>query len=641
VRITYVRHPRGLCVLAATLLLAMISPVRSEVDLSGHWLQRLHEDGRERDQGPVVGDYTGLPINNAARMRAETWDAAKWSVPEHQCEPHPADYAPHGPASMRVWSEVDPISQDIVAWHVMFMFMNSHQVIWMDGRPHPPPEAPHTWMGFSTGKWVGDTLVSTTTHLKEGWIRRNGVPRSDLAKLTEYWIRHEDTLTLVAMVEDPVYLAAPLVRSWNWTASFGFQLAPFNCMYRNDTGLPKGYVAHILPGKNTALAEFRAKLRVPLEAAIGGEATMYPEFTYGKTARLHSNRSASVSVDAARSADWLDQDASARGKSAPPRTAPRNSHHSMSAMRPQAEDTGSSEVSLQAFTSDVRVTPVQRRVYLVAGGGGNVVFQVGKDGVVVVDSGNGHSTALVLQAIRGISDGPIRHIVNTSLDPNYVGGNAVLAASGRTINSYTSYTSQFAPTERAAIYAFESVLTGMRDSKSPGATYPHDAWPTDTYFVDSMELAFNDEAIQILHQPNAISDGNSIVYFRDSDVITTGNLFLTNAYPRIDVENGGSIGGVIGALNRIIDLAIPASNQEGGTMIIPGEGRICDEYDVVMYRDMITIVRDRIQHLIKNGANLDQVVAAQPTQDFDPRYGTEDGMRFIRATYQSLRGGRR
>ena len=152
--------------------------VEGAADLSGSWVQKMHEDRAERAAGPDIGDYTGLPINDAARLRAETWDAAKWSVPEHQCEPHPADYAPHGPAALRVWSEVDPTTQQVTAWHIVYQWMNSHRVIWMDGRAPPPDNAPHTWMGFSTGHWEGDTLVVRTTHLKEGWLRRNGVPRS-------------------------------------------------------------------------------------------------------------------------------------------------------------------------------------------------------------------------------------------------------------------------------------------------------------------------------------------------------------------------------------------------------------------------------------------------------------------------------
>jgi len=248
------------------------------VDLSGTWGQLLHEDRAERGAGPDFADYTGLPINDAARLRAESWDAAKWTVPEHQCEPHPADYAPHGPANLRMWSDVDVASQQVVAWHMTHSWMVTTRTIWMDGRPHPPPQARHTWMGFSTGHWEGDTLVVKTTHLKEGWIRRNGVPRSDRATLTEYFIRHGDYLTLVSVVEDPAYLTEPLMRTWNWVLNLGYQMAPYPCSARVETERPKGFVAHWLPGTNPQLKEFASKRKLPAEASRGGAATMYPDY---------------------------------------------------------------------------------------------------------------------------------------------------------------------------------------------------------------------------------------------------------------------------------------------------------------------------------------------------------------------------
>jgi hypothetical protein len=198
------RHLRAFLV-AAALCLPGIS-LLAHVDFSGGWGQRFHEDLPERGAGPDIGDYTGLPINDAARLRADSWDAAKWTMPERQCEPHPADYAPRGPASMRISSTVDPISQDVVSWDTTLMWMLPHRSIYMDGRPRPSPNAQHTWQGFSTGEWDGDMLKVTTTHLKEGWLRRNGVPRSEKATLVEYFLRHGEYLTLVTVVKDPVYL---------------------------------------------------------------------------------------------------------------------------------------------------------------------------------------------------------------------------------------------------------------------------------------------------------------------------------------------------------------------------------------------------------------------------------------------------
>ena len=157
-------------------------PTLAQFNLAGSWAQRQHEDQGERGGGPRIGDYTGLPINDAARLRADTWSPDQWTVPEHQCEPHPIDYAPLGPAAMLVTADHDPVSYNVIAWHLTFSWMNTTQTIWMDGREHPPEQAPRTWMGHSVGRWEGDILVVDISHVKEGWIRRNGVPRSDLAR---------------------------------------------------------------------------------------------------------------------------------------------------------------------------------------------------------------------------------------------------------------------------------------------------------------------------------------------------------------------------------------------------------------------------------------------------------------------------
>ncbi len=256
------------------------APSFAQVEFSGTWSQLIHVDRAERGVGPENGDYTGIPLNDAARLRAQSWDADKWTVPEHQCEPHPADYAPHGPANLRIWSDVDVESQRVVAWHVTHAWMVTTRSIWMDGRAGPPADARHTWMGFSSGEWQGDVLKVETTHLKEGWIRRNGVPRSDLGKLTEFFIRHGSYLTLVSIVNDPVYLTAPEIRSWNWVLNLGYQMAPYPCSYRVETVRPKGYVAHWLPGSNPQIRDFVKAHHLPAEVGEGGEQTMYPEYRH-------------------------------------------------------------------------------------------------------------------------------------------------------------------------------------------------------------------------------------------------------------------------------------------------------------------------------------------------------------------------
>jgi hypothetical protein len=219
-----------------------------------------------------------LPINDAARLRADSWDASLLTLPEHQCKPHTADYSPRGPANLRITKEVDKDTQQIIAFHTHISWQAPERTIWMDGREHPPDYAAHTWQGFSTGKWEGDMLTVTTTHLKTGWIRRNGIPRSDRATLTEHWIRHGDYLTLVSIITDPVYLSEPFVRTTNWVMDPRQAIAPYPCESVEEIQRPKGFVPHHLPGTNKFLMEFPKKYNLPEAAARGGAETMYPEY---------------------------------------------------------------------------------------------------------------------------------------------------------------------------------------------------------------------------------------------------------------------------------------------------------------------------------------------------------------------------
>lgn len=261
-------------VLAATLAV----PALAQLDPSGEWAPLFHEDFPERIPGPEIGDYLGLPINAAARLRADTWDASLLTLPEHQCKPHPSDYAWRGPANLRIWKEVDRESQQLIAYHTHISWEAPERTIWMDGRPHPPDYAAHTWQGFSTGKWEGDVLTITTDHLKNGWIRRNGVPRSDRATVTEHLLRHGDYLTVAVIINDPVYLSAPFIRTTDFQADERQQIAPYPCEAVVEVVRPKGTVPSHLPGKNTFLAEFPETYGLPPEAARGGAETMYPEY---------------------------------------------------------------------------------------------------------------------------------------------------------------------------------------------------------------------------------------------------------------------------------------------------------------------------------------------------------------------------
>jgi len=260
------------------LMMLVSLPLFAQIDPSGEWNPRFHEDNPERLAGPEIGDYLGLPINDAARLRGDSWDASILTLPEHQCKPHPADYSPRGPANLRIWKEVDKESQQTIAYHTHISWQAPERTIWMDGRSHPPDYAAHTWQGFSTGKWEGDILTVTTTHLKTGWIRRNGIPRSDRAVLTEHWIRHGDYLTLVSIITDPAYLTEPFIRTTNWILDPRQQIAPYPCASVVEVERPKGSVPHHLPGTNTFLSDFPKRFSLPDSAARGGAETMYPEF---------------------------------------------------------------------------------------------------------------------------------------------------------------------------------------------------------------------------------------------------------------------------------------------------------------------------------------------------------------------------
>jgi hypothetical protein len=262
----------------ALLSAGFMVPAAAQVDLSGEWGQKMSEDAPERGGGPEIGDYTGLPINDRARLQADSWDADKWTLLEHQCEPHPADYAVRGPGSMRVWADMDPLTKDVTEWHTMIMWMNPERTIYMDGRPHPSEFAPHTWGGFSTGEWVGDMLKVTTTHLKEGWLRRNGLPRSEKAQMTEYFIRHGDDLTVVTIVKDPVFLTELLIRTSNWILNPGYAPTPQYCAPSREIDHPVGWVPHHLPGTNPWLNDYARKNGFPEAAGRGGAETMYPEY---------------------------------------------------------------------------------------------------------------------------------------------------------------------------------------------------------------------------------------------------------------------------------------------------------------------------------------------------------------------------
>jgi cyclase len=300
-----------------------------------------------------------------------------------------------------------------------------------------------------------------------------------------------------------------------------------------------------------------------------------------------------------------------------------------------------------AARAPVEIVPyhVAGNIWLMAGEPSNVIVQMGEEGVLVVDTGIAPLADQLLAAIKKLAgDKPIRYVINTHMHGDHTGGNKVIREAGDTILDGNVARDRQNIASGATVIAHENVMIHMTepDEKGPGGfKFSRDNWPTETHLEPVYSLHFNDEAVQMFHPKNAHTDGDYWVTFRRSDVVATGDLYFTNTYPVIDVANGGNINGVLAAVNDIIDYAVPDHQQEGGTLIIPGHGRIGDQSDLVEYRDMLTIIRDRVQDLIKKGKTLEQVKAAKPSSDYDGRFGAGTGMtstdRFLEAVYNSLK----
>ncbi len=291
----------------------------------------------------------------------------------------------------------------------------------------------------------------------------------------------------------------------------------------------------------------------------------------------------------------------------------------------------------------LEILPAQGNVYMIVGPGGNSAVQIGHEAVVVVDTQTTAASGELLAAIATLSGRPIRHIINTSADAEHTGGNEAVARAGTYVRLIDTFDPRGSRSE-AGIVAHVNVLERMSSPTGTVAAAPAAAWPSDTYFTADWALFVNGEALQLLHVPAAHTDGDTMVFFRRSDVIATGDIYSTSRYPRFDAETGGSVAGVIEGLNRILDVTIPGENQEGGTVVIPGHGRLSDETEVANYRDMVTIVRDRVAAMIDAGMTLEQVQDARAASDYDGLYDEPGGWTsamFVAAVYRDLAAERR
>jgi cyclase len=580
--------------------LPALGPLVAGTDFSGSWRPNQLPVDSQTAAGDIA-DYGGIPLNDAARLYALSWPASRQTVKQHQCMGYVTPYFWYAPANYRIWEERDPFTQRLTAWRFYGQIAQGDRTVYMDGRPHPPDYAPHTFAGFSTGEYQGNVLTVTTTHLKRGWIKANGVPQSDAATVVEHYIRHGDVITVLAVIDDPVYLSEPLSKT---SMLVRMEKDPDAWLYPcDDSEQILGRTGDTVPshffGDNPYVREYSELREVPLLAALGGAETMYPEIV----------------------SDALD---------------PAAEGTALARMMPAGPLLDSRAPDPTPRDGEIHTYHVAGNVYMLAGDGANIAVQVGPQGALVVDTGSGARSKKVIDAVASLSAKPIQFIVNTSFHPDHTGGNPDLQAAGADPSVTGSFFSlQFADAGSVAtIIGQVNTQVHMQDQ---GLAAP----PTDTFVEDRRRKYHNGEAVEIFPQPHAITDGDSIVHFRRSDVIVTGDIFTTTQYPFIDVDHGGSLQGEIQALNFILDRTVYIHDEEGGTMIIPGHGRATDEWEVAEYRDMLVIVRDRVRSLIESGATLEQVLAARPTADYDVRYGATRGAwtteMFVEAAYESLR----
>ena len=590
--------------------------------------------------------------------------------------------------ALKIWKEVDPVSRETTAWHLEWL-RSVDRPIYMDGRPHPSPNARAHLGGILDRRVGGRHAARRVTHLKEEYLKRNGVWHSDKIELTQYLIRRGDYLTYLVIAYDPVYLSEPLVRSTEYRLNVNQQIPPYPCTVVNEVDRPEGRRAALPAGHEQRHHLVLAPLR-------------HPDGRRERRCREHV--SGDPREDPALDG-WI------RSGAAPAASNPAQSPASGAARRAAVEPCGSDERQIcgrlrsaiavatqtpligQSPTvapsglvkaptiqpppaGEIEILPVRGNIYALMGAGANIIASVGADGVLLVDAGTAAMTDKIVAALAQLQrEWSAR---NEPKPPRMGSRDAILScrSSHRRAAQADSLHREHRADSRSRRRQREAAQCGH--ARSPAATSPAifatrekaprswrtrtssirlshaaegqpappaDALPTDTYFTDYYKLShfFNGEGVQLLHMPKANTDGDSIVYFRGSDVIALGDLMATESYPVFDVEKGGSINGIIDGLNAVLDLAITEFRLEGGTMMVPGHGRLVDSGDVAYYRDMLTIIRDRIQDMVSKEMTLDEVKAARPTADYDTEYGNTPGWTsdmFIEAVYKSLGGGR-
>ncbi len=396
-------------VLSVLVLLAIWpgSSALAQVDLTGMWSPLVHEDAPQRGNGSQVGDFTGLPMSQANRLRSASWAADMMEVAEWVCRPYSSDdglYA--APAQLHIWKEVDNTTQQVLAYHTHIFYHEQEQTIWMDGRAHPPDDALHTWAGFSTGEWEGNTLLYTTTHLKESFIERNGPVRSDRATVRSRFRRYGNYLIATVITYDPVYLTEPFVRTETWVYSPEEPMHPYPCEEATETVVPRGKSAALFTRKESHTDRVCRAIRDTARSGARRRGNHVP--------RVHRH-------------DEEDEGAAAPGKEVHGKLRGGRPVKAIAVILGIVAVLSSPLLHAQGNQNgadgEIHILPVQGNVYMLVGAGGNITVQAGDDGILLVDSGLASMSDKVLAAIHSISNRPLIYIVNTDESADHIGGN--------------------------------------------------------------------------------------------------------------------------------------------------------------------------------------------------------------------------